>query len=88
MLSSDGALGNDLRRNAKKLAPFLCKRVTGGDFRQGKHYSRIGHYCIRPAFLGCFPEQIEIILSHLNVDLYGSFHALLYLTVWFEGQRY
>ena len=70
------------------LSIFLGERVAGGDFRQGKYYSRISHHCIRPAFLGCFPEQFEIILSHLHVDLYGSFHALLYLTVSFGGQRY
>jgi len=72
----------------KPLTAFLLERLTGSDSRQCKDYSRIGHYRIGPAFVGSLLEEVEVVLSHLHVDLYGSFHALLYLTMCCERQRY
>lgn len=70
------------------LTAFLFEGFTGSDSRQCKNYSRIGHYCIRPAFVGSFLEEVEVVLSHLHIDLQGSFHALLYLIIYIEQQHY
>jgi len=51
------------------LTSFLLERITGGNSRQGENYSRIGHYRIGPAFVGSFLEEVEVVLSHLHIDL-------------------
>jgi len=57
------------------LAAFLLDCVTRSDSRQRKDHSRIGHYRVRPAFVSCFFEEIEVLLSHLDIDLQSSFQA-------------
>jgi hypothetical protein len=64
-----------MERWFEPLTTFLDERVAGSYFCQGEYYSRIGHHSVLPAFGCCFAEKLEIVLSHLHVDLYGSFHT-------------
>jgi hypothetical protein len=48
---------------------FLLECISGSDSRQSKDYSGIGHHRIGPAFVGSFLEEVEVVLSHLNIDL-------------------
>jgi hypothetical protein len=54
---------------SEPLTSFLLERVTGSDSRQSKDYSRIGHHRIGPAFIGSFLEEVEVVLSHFDIDL-------------------
>jgi hypothetical protein len=51
------------------LMSFLLECVTRSDSRQCKDYSGIGHHRIGPTFVSSFLEEVEVVLSHLNIDL-------------------
>lgn len=80
--------GSGKKQIGKRLAVLLGESVTRGNFRQGKHDPRVRYHRIWPTLFCGFLEQVEILLSHFHVDLNVSFHALLYLTLLKESQRY